>query len=66
MEVRQKMSNIEISIVIPVYNSKDCLDELVRRLTDVLDNSGKTYEIVLVSQFGHLPVPKVDRSGSRH
>jgi undecaprenyl-phosphate 4-deoxy-4-formamido-L-arabinose transferase len=49
MEVGKEMSDIEISVVIPVYNSKDCLDELVKRLTDVLDNSGKTYEIVLVN-----------------
>ena len=43
------MSDLEISVVIPVYNSEDCLDELAKRLTDVLDNSGKTYEIVLVN-----------------
>lgn len=43
------MSNVEVSVIIPVYNSEDCLDELAKRLTDVLDNSGKTYEIVLVN-----------------
>ena len=43
------MSNVEVSVITPVYNSEDCLDELARRLTDVLDNSGKTYEIVLVN-----------------
>jgi len=38
----------EISVVIPVYRSQDCLSELVRRLTDVLETSAKTYEIILV------------------
>ena len=41
--------NTSISVVIPVYNSEDCLDELTRRLFDVLDNLGKDYEIVLVN-----------------
>lgn len=42
-------SDIQVSVIIPVYNSEDCLDKLARRLTDVLDNSGKTYEIILVN-----------------
>ena len=49
MEDVQKMSDVEVSVVIPVYNSEDCLDELTGRLTDVLDSLGKTYEIVLVN-----------------
>ncbi len=36
-------------MVIPVYNSEDCLDALVKRLTDVLSRLGKTYEIILVN-----------------
>ena len=43
------MSHIQVSVVIPVYNSEDCLHELVTRLTNVLDSSGKTYEIILVN-----------------
>ena len=42
------MPDVQVSVVIPVYNSQDCLDELARRLADVLDGSGRTYEIVLV------------------
>jgi len=42
-------TQIEISIVIPVYNSEGCLSELVKKLTESLDNLGKTYEIVLVN-----------------
>jgi glycosyltransferase involved in cell wall biosynthesis len=43
------MSDIDISVVIPVYKSQDCLSELVKRLADVLDGLGKAYEIVLVN-----------------
>jgi polyisoprenyl-phosphate glycosyltransferase len=39
----------KITVVIPVYKSEDCLDELVKRLTSVLNNFAKTYEIVLVN-----------------
>jgi len=42
-------SQLKISVVVPVYNSEDCLAELARSLTDVLDNSGKSYEIILVN-----------------
>lgn len=44
-----KNNKINISVVIPVYNSSDCLDELTQRLTDVLNNCSKIYEIVLVN-----------------
>jgi len=40
---------LQVSVVIPVYKSEDCLDELARRLTHVLDESGRTYEVVLVN-----------------
>ncbi len=43
------MSDIKVSVVIPVYNSEHCLDELVKRLTHVLGDLGKTYEIILVN-----------------
>lgn len=43
------MSHIDISIVIPVYKSQDCLEELAKKLTQVLDRLGKKYEIVLVN-----------------
>ena len=40
-----------ISVVIPVYNSEKCLDELARRLVAVLDNTGRSYEIILVNDY---------------
>lgn len=43
-----KTGAVDISIVIPVYNSSECLPELLRRLTDVLAEVGKAYEVILV------------------
>lgn len=38
----------KISIVAPVYNEIDCLDELYRRLSEVMDSSGHRWELILV------------------
>ena len=37
-----------VSIVVPVYNNEASLDELVRRVTAVLEPRDAPYEIVLV------------------
>jgi polyisoprenyl-phosphate glycosyltransferase len=39
---------VDISVVVPVYNSSDCLEELLKRLTIQLESMGKSYEIILV------------------
>ena len=61
--------NTSISVVIPVYNSEDCLDELTRRLFDVLDNLGKDYEIVLVNDCSRdnswVKIAKLCRTNNR-
>jgi undecaprenyl-phosphate 4-deoxy-4-formamido-L-arabinose transferase len=38
-----------ISVVIPVHNEQEVLEELYTRLTAVLDRIGKAYEIILVN-----------------
>lgn len=38
-----------ISIVIPVHNEQEVLEELYTRLTDTLDKLGKPYEIILTN-----------------
>lgn len=38
-----------ISVVIPVYNEEENLEELYRRLTQTLDKLGKPYEIILTN-----------------
>ncbi|HSW94061.1 MAG TPA: glycosyltransferase [Gammaproteobacteria bacterium] len=41
--------NPYLSVVIPVYNEQETLEELYRRLTTALDKIGKTYEIILTN-----------------
>jgi undecaprenyl-phosphate 4-deoxy-4-formamido-L-arabinose transferase len=43
------MTNPYLSIVVPVYNEADNLEKLYERLTSILINFGKTYEIILVN-----------------
>ncbi|MDZ7723407.1 MAG: glycosyltransferase family 2 protein [candidate division KSB1 bacterium] len=43
------MSELQISIVIPVYASMDCLKTLAQRLKDVLNPLKRRYEIILVN-----------------
>lgn len=43
------MPNIGLSVVIPVYNSEECLGRLTERLTDVLEGLKTQYEIILVN-----------------
>lgn len=38
-----------VSVVVPVYNSKDSLPELVRRLGEVLPRSAREHELILVN-----------------
>ena len=41
-------SRPELTIVIPAYNEEGSLEELYRRLREVLDGYGKTYEILFI------------------
>lgn len=38
-----------ISVVVPVYNEQECLEELYQRTTAALDKLNKPYEIILVN-----------------
>ncbi len=42
------MSNTKIALVIPVYNEKENLPTLMQRLTSVMQNLGKSYEIIFI------------------
>lgn len=42
------MNELEYSVVVPVFNSEASLEELFNRLTSVLNNIGKGYEIIFV------------------
>ena len=44
---------MNISVVIPVYNSHECLSELIKRLSKVLKDFGESYEIILVNDSSY-------------
>lgn len=48
-EDKEKMNKPYISVVIPVYNESENLEQLYQRLISSLDKSGETYEIILVN-----------------
>lgn len=41
-------TTVDLSIVIPVYNEEESLDELISQLTEVLNATRRTYELVFV------------------
>jgi len=43
------LGNVNTSIVVPVYRSEECVHELVAKLTEALQASGRSHEIVLVN-----------------
>ncbi len=43
-----KQTDIDCSIVIPLYNEAQVVGELYKRLTDTMNATGRSYEIVLV------------------
>jgi dolichol-phosphate mannosyltransferase len=42
-------SAIELSVVVPVFNSQESIPHLLRELVSVCDSTGRSYEIVLVN-----------------
>ena len=55
------MSDLEISIVVPVLNERESLPHLHKQLTDTLRDVGKSYEIIIVddgSDDGSIKVVK--------
>ena len=41
--------SVKYSVVVPLYNEAGVVDELYRRLTEVMANTGDSYELVLVN-----------------
>lgn len=39
---------LEFSIIVPVYNEKDCIQELYRRVSDTMNSTEKTWELIMV------------------
>ena len=46
-------SNVEISIVIPVFNNEDTLVELAKRLSSTLHEISGEYEIIFINDGSH-------------
>lgn len=44
-----RRKSVALSVVVPIYNEEQCVDELARRLTTVLEGMAIPYEIVLVN-----------------
>ena len=41
--------NIDISIVVPLYNEEEVFDKLIQRLTSVINNTSFSCEVILVN-----------------
>ncbi len=42
------MSNVDLSLVLPIYNEVESIPHLLEELTPVLESTGKSYEIICV------------------
>ena len=49
------------SIIVPVYNEASCLHELYRRMVEVMDRTGKPWELVLVNDGSVDESPQIIR-----
>lgn len=49
MSIQEDKTNIDLSIVIPVYNEEDVLEELFKRLNRVLKSLSIKYEVIFVA-----------------
>ncbi len=45
----QNISNVDLSVVIPVYNEEKTLRKLIERLIPALDKLGKNYEVIFTN-----------------
>ena len=55
------MTKITYSIVAPIYNEIEIVDEFCKRIKDVMDSSGETWELVLVDE----PTGSLDSENTR-
>jgi len=60
----QGQPTIDISVLVPVLNEAESVDELVNRVRDVLDGLGKSFEIVFIDDGSNDGTP--DRVREQH
>jgi len=51
MHMRDQLIQPDLSIVVPVYRSEDCLDALVAAIEKEMTPTGRHFEVVLVNDF---------------
>ena len=47
-ENREREGELELSVIIPLYNEVETVDELAQKVSSVLEGIGRSYEIILV------------------
>ena len=64
-----RMAELQVSVVIPVYNEEQNLPELLRRTADAMQKTGRTYEVILIddgSRDKSLPILKETAEKDSH
>src|SRR5262245_13511750 len=51
MRTRDDSFQPDLSIVVPVYRSEDCLEALIAAIGEALEPAGRDYEVVLVNDY---------------
>jgi undecaprenyl-phosphate 4-deoxy-4-formamido-L-arabinose transferase len=49
MNQSAKKNNVQVSLLVPVYNEEENLPELYRQLQDIFRRSGRSYEIIFIN-----------------
>lgn len=49
MQIRDHELHPDLSVVVPVYRSEDCLEALIAAIAEALDPTGREYEVVLIN-----------------
>ncbi len=49
MQIRDQAFQLDLSIVVPVYRSEDCLEALIVAIAEALDPTGRDYEVLLIN-----------------
>ena len=47
------MCNVQVAVVIPVYNEEENLPALMQRLMPVMQGLGKSFEIIFIDDGSH-------------
>src|SRR6266550_5231568 len=49
MQTGDRLLLLDLSIVVPVYRSEECLEALIEAIAEALDPTNRDYEVVLVN-----------------